>query len=67
MLGEASYCSFHAGALFSFVASVEVLSTAIATAVYPKVFSLTLHFGLKSGTTFILMALLCVISAPLLL
>ena len=55
------------GALFSVVASAEVLAAAVAMIVYPYVYPLTLKDVLKSGTLYILLAILCIIPASLLL
>ena len=55
------------GALFSVVASAEVLAAAVAMIVYPYIYPLTLNDVLKSGTLYILLAILCIIPASLLL
>lgn len=52
-------------ALFSFVAATELLCSTIASIVYNHVYPLTLKYNLKSGTTFLLMAILCAIPVPL--
>ena len=55
------------GALFAFVASAEVLATAVATAFYPNIFPVTLTQGLRPGTTYFIMASLCLVPIPLLM
>ena len=70
-LGEHDHCGqlfICPGALFSVVASTEVLSATVAMIVYPDVYyPLALNTLLKSGTLYILLAILCIIPASLLL
>ena len=58
---------FLPGALFAFVASSEVLASAVATAFYPNVYPLTLSHGLRPGTAYLIMATLCILPVPLLM
>ena len=70
-LGEHDHCGqlfICPGALFSVVASTEVLAATVAMIVYPDVYyPLALNTLLKSATLYILLAILCIIPASLLL
>ena len=57
---------FHSGSLFSIVASAQVFSSVASTAFYPNVFPLTLHLGLRPGTSYLIMAAMCAVPLPLL-
>ena len=57
----------HSGSLFSIVASAQVFSSVASTAFYPNVFPLTLRLGLRPGTSYLIMAAMCAVPAPLLM
>jgi len=59
--------SIHSGSLFSIVASAQVFSSVASTAFYPNVFPLTLRLGLRPGTSYLIMAAMCAVPAPLLM
>ena len=59
------FCAL-AGALFSFVASSEVMAALLAGVIYPIVYPATINHGLSPGTAFLIMAALCILPAPLL-
>ena len=56
-----------AGAIFSFVASVELLGTLISGVVCPQIFTLTLEHNLPASTIYFMMAALALIPTPMLL
>ena len=67
MLISYTLLCMHIGALFSFIASSELVSALLASALYNTVYPLSLKRGLKPGTAYFLMASLCSIPAILLL